>query len=58
VPGEYRVTPLADSYWATTAGATGRIRLPHAEDHRRLYHLEGRYERDASCPHRGAILLL
>lgn len=57
--GKYRVTPLADGYWGDDSrGATGRIRLLHAEDHRRLYHLEGRYERRLLPVIEGQILLL
>ena len=44
--GEYRVTPFEDGYRGDdNRGATGTIRVLYADDHRRLYHLEGRYDR-------------
>ena len=57
--GEYRVTPLEDGYWGDdNRGATGRIRVLYADDHRRLYHLEGRYQRPLLPTIEGQILLL
>jgi hypothetical protein len=57
--GEYRVTPLADSYWGDDArGATGVIRVLYADDERRLFHLDGRYERRWWPTIEGQILVL
>lgn len=57
--GEYRVAPLEDGYWGDdNRGATGRIRVLYADDHRRLYHLEGRYQRSLLPTIEGQILLL
>lgn len=57
--GEYRVAPLEDGYWGDdNRGATGRIRVLYADDHRRLYHLEGRYQRPLLPTIEGQILLL
>lgn len=57
--GEYRVTPLEDGYWGDdTRGATGMIRVLYADDYRRLYHLEGRYERRGLPTITGQILVL
>ncbi len=58
--GEYRVVMLDEGvYWGDDArGATGLIRVLYADDHRRLYHLEGRYERRLMPTIAGQILLL
>ena len=43
--GEYRVIARDDDYWGDdNRGATGVIRVLYADEQRRLYHLEGRYE--------------
>jgi hypothetical protein len=43
--GRYVATPLDDGYWGDDRrGARGQIRLLHAEEGRRLFHLEGTYE--------------
>jgi hypothetical protein len=43
--GEYRVFARDDDYWGDdNRGATGVIRVLFADEHSRLYHLEGRYE--------------
>ena len=43
--GQYVATPLDDGYWGDDRrGASGRIRVLHAEEGRRLFHLEGTYE--------------
>jgi hypothetical protein len=57
--GEYRVTPSEDGYRGDDArGATGMIRILHADDQRRLYHLDGRYERRWWPIIEGQILVL
>lgn len=57
--GEYRVAPLEDGYWGDdNRGATGWIRVLYADDYRRLYHLEGRYQRPLLPTIEGQILLL
>jgi hypothetical protein len=57
--GEYRLTPREDGYWGDDArGATGMIRVLYADDHRRLFHLDGRYERRWWPTIEGQILVL
>jgi hypothetical protein len=57
--GEYRLAPREDGYWGDDArGATGMIRVLYADDSRRLYHLEGRYERPLLPTIEGQILVL
>jgi hypothetical protein len=57
--GEYRVTPREDGYWGDDArGATGTIRVLYADDQRRLFHLDGRYERRWMPTIEGQILVL
>ncbi|MBI3456479.1 MAG: hypothetical protein HY002_11905 [Candidatus Rokubacteria bacterium] len=57
--GEYRITPLEDGYRGDdNRGATGMIRVLYADDYRRLYHLEGRYERRGLPTTEGQILVL
>jgi hypothetical protein len=57
--GEYRVTPRDDGYWGNDArGATGMIRVLYADDRRRLYHLDGQYERRWWPTIEGQILVL
>jgi hypothetical protein len=58
--GEYRITPLEeDGYWADdNRGATGVVRVLYADESRRLFHLEGRYERRRLPTLEGQILVL
>lgn len=57
--GEYQITPLPDGYWADdNRGAKGILRLLYADDERRLFHLEGRYERRLLPTIEGQILVL
>ncbi|MGH7266377.1 MAG: hypothetical protein ACREMB_16250 [Candidatus Rokuibacteriota bacterium] len=57
--GEYRITPLDDGYWADdNRGATGVVRVLYADESRRLFHLEGRYERRRLPTIEGQILVL
>jgi hypothetical protein len=57
--GEYRITPSEEGYWGDDArGATGTIRLLHADEQRRLFHLDGRYERRWWPTIDGQILVL
>lgn len=57
--GQYRLTPVADGYWGDDGrGASGRVQLLYADDHRRLYYLAGRYEHRAMPVIEGQILLL
>lgn len=57
--GEYRVTPVEDGYWGDdNRGATGTIRVVYADEHRRLYHLEGRYQRRLLPTIEGQLLVL
>src|SRR5262249_55309448 len=43
--GEYRVTRQDDGYWGDDRrGARGMVRVLHANDRQRLFHLEGTYE--------------
>lgn len=57
--GEYRITSHPDGYWGDdNRGAKGLIRILYADDHRRLYHLEGRYERGLMPTIEGQILVL
>lgn len=57
--GEYRVTPREDGYWGDdNRGARGMIRVLYADDERRLYHLEGRYERGLLPAIEGQLLVL
>jgi hypothetical protein len=57
--GEYRVSPREDGYWGDDArGATGMIRVLYADDQRRLFHLDGRYERRWMPTIEGQILVL
>ncbi len=57
--GEYRLLDVGDGYLGDDArGATGKIRVLHAEDGRRLYHLEGRYARRGLPAIDGQLLVL
>ncbi len=57
--GEYRVTPVEDAYRGDdNRGASGMIRVLYADDSRRLYYLEGRYERPLLPTIEGQILVL
>ncbi len=58
--GEYRLTRLDDdAYWGDdNRGATGVLRVLYSDDHRRLYHLEGRYERRWLPTIEGQLLVL
>jgi hypothetical protein len=57
--GEYRVTPREDGYWGDDArGATGMLRVLYADDQRRLFHLDGQYERRWVPTIEGQILVL
>src|SRR5919108_1725352 len=57
--GEYRVKAVDDGYWGDdNRGASGTIRVLYADDHRRLFHLEGRYERKWLPTIEGRILVL
>lgn len=57
--GEYRVTPLEDGYWGDdNRGASGVIRVLYADDHRRLFHLAGRYDRRFLPTIEGQLLVL
>jgi hypothetical protein len=57
--GAYRLTPIADGYRGDDGrGASGVIRILHADESRRLYHLEGRYERRGLPTLEGQLLVL
>jgi hypothetical protein len=57
--GEYRVERRDDGFWGDDArGATGTIRILHADDDRRLYHLAGRYAPRRLPPIEGQLLVL
>jgi hypothetical protein len=57
--GSYRVTRIEEGYWGDDArGATGLIRVLYADDERRLFHLEGRYERRGLPTITGQLLVL
>lgn len=57
--GEYRVTARDDGYWGDdNRGAQGMIRVLYADDWRRLFHLEGRYERGLLPTIEGQLLVL
>lgn len=57
--GEYRLEPRGDAYWGDDRrGATGTVRVLHADETRRLFHLEGRYQRGPLPPVEGQILVL
>jgi hypothetical protein len=57
--GEYRVTPFEDGYRGDdNRGATGTIRVLYADDHRRLYHLQGRYDHRYLPTIEGQLLIL
>lgn len=57
--GEYRVTPVDGGYWGDDArGARGMIRVLHAEDGRRLFHLEGEYDQRGLPTIAGQMLVL
>jgi len=57
--GQYRVSPREDGYWGDDSrGATGMIRILHADDERRLFHLEGRYQRGVFPAIEGQLLVL
>lgn len=57
--GEYQITSLPDGYWADdNRGATGVLRVLYADDERRLFHLEGRYERRLLPTIEGQVLVL
>jgi hypothetical protein len=58
--GEYRLRRLDDdAYWGDDKrGATGVLRVLYSDDRRRLYHLEGRYERKWLPTIEGQLLVL
>lgn len=57
--GEYRVAPREDGYWGDdNRGATGMIRVLYADSERRLFHLEGRYQRGLLPTIEGQLLIL
>ena len=57
--GQYVATPLDDGYWGDDRrGASGKIRLLHAEEGRRLFHLEGAYEGRGLPIIKGQMLVL
>ena len=57
--GRYRLLPVEDGYWADDGrGASGVIRVLHAEAGRRLYHLEGRYDARGLPVITGQLLVL
>jgi hypothetical protein len=57
--GDYRITPREDGYWGDDGrGAAGLIRVLHSEEGKRLYHLEGRYERRGLPTIEGQLLVL
>ncbi len=57
--GQYVATPLDDGYWGDDRrGARGRIRVLHAEEGRRLFHLEGTYEGRGLPAIKGQMLVL
>jgi hypothetical protein len=57
--GEYRVFARSDDYWGDdNRGATGVIRVLFADEQRRLYHLEGRYEQRWLPPVEAQLLVL
>lgn len=57
--GEYRLVAVGDGYWGDDArGATGWIRVLYADEARRLYHVEGQYERGPWPAIRGQLLVL
>lgn len=57
--GEYRVTRQDEGYWGDdNRGASGMIRILYADEERRLYHLEGRYERGVLPAIEGQLLVL
>jgi hypothetical protein len=57
--GRYVATPLDDGYWGDDRrGARGRIRVLHAEEGRRLFHLEGSYEGRGLPTIKGQMLVL
>lgn len=57
--GEYRVVPTEDGFWGDdNRGATGTIRILHADEGRRLYHLQGRYETRLLPALQGRLLVL
>jgi hypothetical protein len=57
--GQYVATPLEDGYWGDDRrGARGRIRVLHAEEGRRLFHLDGTYEGRGLPTIKGQMLVL
>ena len=57
--GEYRVVPREDGYSGDdNRGATGMIRVLYADGERRLFHLEGRYQRGVFPAIEGQLLIL
>jgi hypothetical protein len=57
--GQYVATPLEDGYWGDDRrGARGTIRVLHAEEGRRLFHLEGTYEGRGLPIIKGQMLVL
>jgi hypothetical protein len=57
--GQYVAIPLEDGYWGDDRrGARGQIRVLHAEEGRRLFHLEGTYEGRGLPIIKGQILVL
>jgi hypothetical protein len=57
--GEYRVTALDGGYWGDdNRGARGMIRVLHAEEGLRLFHLEGEYDQRGLPTIAGQMLVL
>jgi hypothetical protein len=57
--GQYRVALQDDGYWGDDRrGARGKIRVLYADEARRLYHLEGLYERPRLPSIQGRMLVL
>jgi hypothetical protein len=57
--GQYQLLPLVDGYWGDDArGATGMIRVLYADETRRLYHLQGRYQHRFLPAIEGQLLIL
>jgi hypothetical protein len=57
--GEYRVTAVDGGYWGDdNRGARGMIRVLHAEEGRRLFHLEGEYDQRGLPTIAGQMLVL
>jgi hypothetical protein len=57
--GEYRVSPREDGYWGDdNRGAKGMLHVLFTDDSRRLYYLEGRYDRPLLPTIEGRLLIL